>query len=69
MKPAASPAPAAVARRASRPAGGASRRKSAPETPPRRTLEKVPELFRRLNQPGFMRYGRPDDHGELREQK
>ena len=62
MKPAASPAAAAVARRA-------ARRKSAPETPPRRTLEKVPELFRRLNQPGFMRYGRPDDHGELREQE
>ena len=31
---------------------------------PRRTLAHVPKLLRRLNRPGFMRHGRPDDSGE-----
>ena len=34
---------------------------------PRRSLAGAVEAFRRLDQPGFMRHGRPDDHGELRE--
>ena len=72
MKPAAVPVSAAapvVARRGSRSAASASARKSAPKIPPRRTLAELPKFLRRLNQPGFMRYGRPDDYGELREQQ
>ena len=70
MKPAAVPVSAAapvVARRGSRSAASASARKSAPKIPPRRTLAGVGKLFRAIWHPQFMRYGRPDDYGELRE--
>ena len=53
--------------RSSKSVGVASERK--PATPKRKTLAEAVKMFRRLDQPGFMRYGRPDDYGELHEQK
>ena len=45
-------------------------RPSAGNKPSRgKTLAGVPKLFRAIWHPDFMRYGRPDDYGELRERR
>ena len=70
MKPAASASVApAVVRRASRSAASASARKSAArrKLPPEESLAHLPDLFRAIWHPDFMRHGRPEDYGELRE--
>ena len=62
MKPTASPAPAAIARRIVRPVTGALRRKpaAAPKTA-HPTLADAAKLLRGLDHPEFMPHGRPHD--------
>ena len=64
----------AVGRRVSRPGksgASASGRKSVARRsrniPPEESLAHLPDLFRALWHPEFMKYGRPEDYGELRE--
>ena len=73
MKSAVATVPAPAGRRASRSAvaaGSASRRKPAvrrKKLPPEESLAHIPKLLRAIWHPDFMRFGRPDDYGERRE--
>ena len=73
MKSAVATVPAPAEHRASRSAAGsASRRKPAvrrKKLPPEESLADVPKMFRAIWHPDFMRFGRPEDYGELREKR